>query len=324
MKRPWRGCWSPHGVLATAVLLNVGAWIDLTAVTARHGALFETGVLAYLLGLKHAFDADHIAAIDNVTRKLRADGLRAGDVGLFFSLGHSTIVVVLSLAAALFVAHAPWMDALARDGVVWGLGISAGFLTLIGAANLRILAHLLRGDGATSAANGGPRGPLSALLGFVYQHIRHGYEMYFVGLLFGLGFDTASEVAVLGIAATAQYQGLPMRDVIVFPLLFTAGMSLLDGLDGVVMAAVYDWAYRDASRKRRFNLAITGMGVGVAFGIGAVEWVGVFAHERGHHAPGILAGPFFSMAGGVLVFVIALVTVVAVFSYRRALRAPAL
>jgi high-affinity nickel-transport protein len=316
-------------VLTVAVLLNVGAWIDMTVATARHGALLETGVLAYLLGLKHAFDADHIAAIDNVTRKLRADGLRAGDVGLFFSLGHSTIVMALSLAVALFVVHAPWMNSLAGDGVAWGLGISAGFLTLIGAVNLRILARLFRGDGTTRAVqgspeDGGPKGPLSVLFGPVYRRIRRGYEMYFVGLLFGLGFDTASEVAVLGIAATAQYQGLPMRDVMVFPLLFTAGMSLLDSLDGVVMAAVYDWAYRDAARKRRFNLVITGIGVGAAFGIGAVEWVGVFAHERGHDVSGVLAGPSFSVAGGVLVFLMGLVTVIAVLSYRRALRAPAL
>lgn len=110
----------------------------------------------------------------------------------------------------------------------------------------------------------------------------------------------------------------------VFPLLFTAGMSLLDSLDGVVMAAVYDWAYRDASRKRRFNVAVTGVGVGAAFGIGALEWAGVFAHEHGRPLQGLLAGSSFSMAGGVLVFLTGLVTLIAVFSYRRALRAPAM
>lgn len=269
----------------TLLVLHLVAWGWLLALLPTHPALLGIGALAYFLGLRHAFDADHIAAIDNVTRKLRQDGQRPVAVGLFFSLGHSGVVVLLSAVVALLARHA---HALIQDAGVaggWiGTLVSAGFLTLIGMVNLLIFRRLLRlllaarrGDVMSPDAVDdllARRGGMGRLLRALYARIHASWQMLPLGFLFGLGFDTATEVAVLGLsAAFAQHSDFPVVGVLVFPLLFAAGMSLMDTADGLAMLRVYDWAMQDAARKLGFNVLITGLSVCVALVIGGIEWL---------------------------------------------------
>ncbi|MDY0329261.1 MAG: HoxN/HupN/NixA family nickel/cobalt transporter [Thiomonas sp.] len=269
----------------TLLALHLAAWGWLLALLPGHPALLGIGLLAYFLGLRHAFDADHIAAIDNVTRKLRQDGQRPVAVGLFFSLGHSGVVVLLSAMVALLArdAHAFMRTAGVAGGWI-GTLVSAAFLTLIGLVNLALFRRLLRlllaarrGEVVSQAAVErllAQRGGVSRWFHAVYARIRASWQMLPLGFLFGLGFDTATEVAVLGLsAAFAQHSHFPVWGVLVFPLLFAAGMSLMDTLDGLAMLKVYDWAMQDAARKLGFNVVITGLSVLVALVIGGVEWL---------------------------------------------------
>ena len=278
---------------STLLALHLLGWGWLLALLPTHPALAGTGALAYFLGLRHAFDADHIAAIDNVTRKLRQDGKRPVAAGLFFSLGHSTVVLLLSAVVALAASDAQALLRGADAAGGWiGSVASAAFLTLIGLINLVIFRRLLglllaRRRGETVSAQAidallAQRGGLSRLFGTVYARIRAGWQMLPLGFLFGLGFDTATEIAVLGLsAAFAGHGGFPASAVLVFPLLFAAGMSLMDTVDGLAMLKVYDWALRDAGRKLDFNVAITGLSVLVALAIGAVEWLQLLAGRGG-------------------------------------------
>ncbi|WP_449369752.1 HoxN/HupN/NixA family nickel/cobalt transporter [Thiomonas sp.] len=273
--------------------LHLAAWGLLLALLPGHPALLGIGLLAYFLGLRHAFDADHIAAIDNVTRKLRQDGQRPVAVGLFFSLGHSGVVVLLSAMVALLAhdAHAFMQTAGVAGGWI-GTLVSAAFLTLIGLVNLALFQRLVRlllaarrGEVVSQAAVDrllAQRGGMSRLFHAVYARIRASWQMLPLGFLFGLGFDTATEVAVLGLsAAFAQHSHFPAWGVLVFPLLFAAGMSLMDTLDGLAMLKVYDWAMQDAARKLGFNVLITGLSVLVALLIGGVEWLQWFGEHAG-------------------------------------------
>jgi high-affinity nickel-transport protein len=269
----------------TLLALHLVAWGWLLALLPGHPALLGIGALAYFLGLRHAFDADHIAAIDNVTRKLRQDGQRPVAVGLFFSLGHSAVVLLLSVVVAWLARDAQALIHGAGAVGGWiGTVVSAGFLTLIGLVNLVIFRRLLRlflahrrGEAVSTAAVDAllaQRGGMSRLFRAVYARIRASWQMLPLGFLFGLGFDTATEVAVLGLsAALAQHSHFPVWGVLVFPLLFAAGMSLMDTLDGLAMLKVYDWAMQDAARKLGFNVVITGLSVLVALTIGSVEWL---------------------------------------------------
>jgi high-affinity nickel-transport protein len=256
--------------------------------------LLSLGSLAYFFGLRHAFDADHIAAIDNVTRKLRQDGKKSVSVGMFFSLGHSTVVLLLSLAIIVaFRKFSSNLHLLENFGGVLGTVISASFLTLIGIINffiLRNLYHLFklykRGDEAQHRIEKlsdellKKRGLMSRFFRFAYRSIDRSYKMYPLGFLFGLGFDTATEVAVLGISATvARNSQLPVWGILAFPILFAAGMSLMDSLDGLIMMRIYDWAMMDAVRKVFFNMVITGTSVFVALAIGTIEWLQVLSTE---------------------------------------------
>lgn len=287
----------------TLLALHVVAWGWLLALLPGHPALLGLGALAYFLGLRHAFDADHIAAIDNVTRKLRQDGRQPVAVGLFFSLGHSAVVLLLSIAIAALARDTQALLRGAGEAGGWiGAIVSAGFLTLIGLINLVIFRRLLRlllahrrGEAVNAETVDlllAQRGGFSRLFGALYARIRAGWQMLPLGFLFGLGFDTATEVAVLGIsAAFAQHSGFPDWGVLVFPLLFAAGMSLMDTADGLAMLTVYDWAMQDAARKLGFNVAITGLSVLVALSIGSVEWLQLLA---GHAA---LSGGLWSWLG---------------------------
>ncbi len=270
------------GMYVLLIAANLLAWA--WALVAFHGfpLLLGTAFLAYTFGLKHAVDADHIAAIDNVTRKLMQVGRRPVGVGLYFSLGHSSVVVALSIAIALTsVAIKDRFDALEHLGAVAGTIISAVFLLGIAGANLFILAAVYRTF--RDVKNGGAyreedlnrilgkRGFFGRIFRNLFRLIAHSWQMYFVGFLFGLGFDTATEVGLLGISATEASKGLPIWSILVFPALFTAGMALIDSTDSILMLGAYGWAFVKPIRKLYYNMTITLVSVIVALFIGGLE-----------------------------------------------------
>ena len=254
---------------------------------------FGTGVLAYTLGMRHAFDADHIAAIDNTTRKLIHDGERPLSVGYYFSLGHSTIVFVLAVLLnfgirALNGAVQNNTSALHHWTGIIGTSVSGTFLYLIGFLNLIVLLSILkvsramrqgRYDAAELERQLDARGLMNRLLGGYARRVDAPWKMYPIGALFGLGFDTASEVALLVLAGTAVVGGLPFYAVLALPILFAAGMCLFDTIDGCFMNFAYDWAFSRPIRKIYYNLTITGLSVFIALFIGTVELLGLVAQE---------------------------------------------
>ena len=255
-------------------------------------ALLGMALLAYGFGLRHAVDADHIAAIDNVARKLMHQGQRPIAVGCFFALGHSSVVIVAATAIAVSATtlQHQYPGLVAVGGAV-GTALSATFLCAIAVVNTavliavyRLLRRVKRGEAyrtdevETFLAR---RGLLGRVLRRLFRLISRSWHMYPLGLLFGLGFDTASEIGLLGIAASEAAKGLPIWSVLVFPALFTAGMSLVDTSDGVLMLGVYGWAFADPVRRLYYNLAITGMSVAVAALVGTVEGLGLVAGELG-------------------------------------------
>lgn len=286
-------------LLSVLVLANVGAWGWAFAAFGSSGMMMGMALLAYTFGLRHAVDADHIAAIDNVTRKLMGQNKRSWDVGLYFSLGHSTVVVGLSLAIALVSGVVIKMDGIRAAGAVVGACVSAVFLAGVGIANLGALRESWRRlralrHGRLDAANGATLmiagGILGRLFGRMFHLIDHGWQMYPLGFLFGLGFDTATEVGLLGLSAgQAQTQAaVSLGSILVFPTLFMAGMSLVDTLDSAVMAGAYRWAFVKPVRKIYYNLTITFISVAMALVVGAVEALGLVANRFG------LDGAFWS------------------------------
>ena len=305
-------------LLTFVILFNLFSWAFFLFATHGSMAMLSIGGLAYLFGLRHAFDADHIAAIDNVTRKLRQDNKKHVGVGLFFSLGHSTVVVIMSLIVVVVVrGFSPQIKAAENIGGVFGTVVSAGFLTIIGIINLFILKDLYRiyknyrttGSMTKEIEKStnellNKRGLMGRFFSFMYKRIDASWKMYPVGFLFGLGFDTATEIAILGIsAAMAKNATLPLWGVVSFPLLFTAGMSLMDSLDGIIMMKIYDWAMIDALRKLFFNLIITGTSVFVALAIGTIEWIQVLSQEVN------LNGSFFEFLNNLNFEVLGVITV---------------
>ncbi len=278
-------------MIVALTLFNVAAWV-WALLAFRHAPwLLGTAVVAYGLGLRHAFDADHIAAIDNVTRRLVRGQQRPIGVGLYFALGHSTVVVLATVAVAFATsAITGRYGMIARDlGGVLGTAISALFLFAIALMNLGIFVSLLRSyrrlraggayceETVENLLNG--RGILARLLRPLFRLIRSSRQMYAIGFLFGLGFDTATEIALLGIAAAAAARGISASVLMVFPCLFAAGMSLMDATDGVLMASAYGWALTDPARTLRYNLAITLLSVLIALLIGGIEVVGLLAQR---------------------------------------------
>jgi nickel/cobalt transporter (NiCoT) family protein len=251
------------------------------------------GVTAYTLGLRHAFDADHISAIDNTTRKLMAQGKRPLSVGFWFSLGHSTIVFALALLISVGVRSLAGPaggehSTLRQAAGSVGIAVSGGFLYLIAAINIVVLVGILkvfrqmrngRYDEAGLERQLNSRGLMNRLLGGLTNAVSKPRHMYPVGLLFGLGFDTASEVALLVIAAGAGTGGLPWYAVLCLPILFAAGMSLMDSIDGSFMNFAYGWSLSKPVRKVFYNLAITGLSVAVALVIGTIEVGGLIGRE---------------------------------------------
>jgi high-affinity nickel-transport protein len=258
-----------------------------------------TGITAYTLGLRHAFDADHISAIDNTTRKMMGEGKRPLSVGFFFSLGHSTIVFALAFLLSIGVRALSGpvqndQSTLHQATNVIGTTVSGAFLYIIAILNLLILVSILRiflsmRRGAYNEheleEQLNSRGLMNRFFGKRLNKIRDPWQMYPVGMLFGLGFDTATEVALLVLAAGAGAAGLPFYAILCLPILFAAGMSLLDTIDGSFMNFAYEWAFSKPVRKVYYNITITGLSVAVALFIGTMELVGLLVDKLGLHGP---------------------------------------
>ncbi len=270
------------GVLALLTAANLAAWAWALTAFSEHPVLLGTALLAYGLGVRHAVDADHIAAIDNVTRKLMHDGRQPVGVGFFFALGHSTVVVLASIAVATTTQALSTRFAAFRSvGAVVGTLVSAFFLLVVAVMNLFVLAsvyrtfrHVRRGgryvpEDADVLLSGG--GLLARILRPLFAMIGESWHMYPLGFLFGLGFDTATEISLLGISATQAAQGVPLWSMLVFPALFTAGMTLVDTLDGILMIGAYGWAAVRPIRKLYYNMTMTFLSVVVAVLVGGIE-----------------------------------------------------
>ncbi|MEU6084325.1 HoxN/HupN/NixA family nickel/cobalt transporter [Streptomyces sp. NPDC047108] len=287
--------------MAAVVLgLHLVGWFTLVAVVApEHYSLgaktfgIGIGVTAYTLGLRHAFDADHIAAIDNTTRKLMSDGQRPLSVGFWFSLGHSTVVFGLAFALSLGIRTlgSPLRDEGSGLHDVTGLigtTVSGVFLYVIAALNLVVLLGILKMfrelragayDEAALEERLDHRGVMNRFLGRLMKSIRRPWQMYPLGVLFGLGFDTATEIALLVLAGAGAASGLPWYAILCLPVLFAAGMSLLDTVDGTFMNFAYGWAFSRPVRKIYYNLTVTGLSVAVALLIGTVELLALLAEK---------------------------------------------
>jgi high-affinity nickel-transport protein len=284
--------WRLSGFGAAVAALHIAGWGLFVYYSGRYPAMAGLGVLAYSFGLRHAFDADHIAAIDNTTRKLLQQGKRPLGVGFFFSLGHSTIV--FSLAAGLAIAARTvksQIPALQSYGGTIGAGVSGTFLWIIGVLNLivlldivRIYSELKRGeyDQARLEERLQDRGFMNRFfLGRFFKLISKSWQMYPLGILFGLGFDTATEVGLLALAAGVASHAVPFLAVLSLPILFAAGMSLMDTADGAFMSQAYGWAFSNPIRKVYYNITVTSLSVTVALAVGSVELLQVFATKFG-------------------------------------------
>lgn len=309
--------WRLAAMLASIVALHLLGWLTLVFLVAPAqyslgGKAFGVGIglTAYTLGMRHAFDADHIAAIDNTTRKLMNDGQRPLAVGFFFSLGHSTVVFALALllAGGVKTVVGPVEDDSSTlhhyTGLI-GTSVSGVFLYAIALLNLIVLAGILRvfarlrrgefdpdTDGAELERQLQSRGLMNRVLGRLTKSITKSWHCYPIGLLFGLGFDTATEIALLVLAGTSAAAGLPWYAIICLPVLFAAGMCLLDTIDGSFMNFAYGWAFSNPVRKIYYNITITALSVAVALLIGSVELLVLFADQFGWR------GAFWSWIGG--------------------------
>jgi high-affinity nickel-transport protein len=332
------------GMAGFVVLLHLAGWVTLVALLApRHYQVGGTagvfgiglGVTAYTLGLRHAFDADHIAAIDNTTRKLMNDRQRPLSVGFWFSLGHSSIVFGLCFLLAMGIRALAGQVENENSGLQQTTGligtlVSGIFLTLIAVVNLVVLVGIVRVfqrmrggayDEAELEKKLDERGLLNRVLGRVTRAVTKPWQMYPVGVLFGLGFDTATEVSLLVLAGGAAASTLPWYGILVLPILFAAGMSLLDTIDGCFMNFAYGWAFSKPVRKVYYNIAITGLSVAVALIIGGIELLGLLAQKAG------LTGGFWDWVASVdlnhvgyaivMLFVLTWVVALAVWRFGR-------
>jgi nickel/cobalt transporter (NiCoT) family protein len=315
------------------ILATIAVWTWAALVFRHQPVLLGTALLAYGFGLRHAVDADHIAAIDNVTRKLMQEGKRPVGVGFCFAVGHSTVVV---LAAAAVAATASAMEgrfeALKGIGGVISTSVSALFLFAIAAMNLLILRSVwrtfrhVRSGGAYADEDLdlllNKRGVLARLFRPLFRLITTSWHMIPLGFLFGLGFDTATEVALLGISATAAAKGVSIWAIMVFPALFAAGMSLIDTTDGILMLAAYGWAFVKPIRKLYYNLTITLVSVVVAVLIGGIEALGLLGGQFGFSGRfwdgiGALNDNFNNLGFAIIgVFIVAWVGSIVIYRYK--------
>lgn len=319
---------------AVLIAFNIGAWAWAWIAFHDYPLLMGTSFLAWSFGLRHAVDADHIAAIDNVTRKLMQAGRRPITVGLMFSLGHSTIVVLASVGiAATALAMKGQMDGFKEVGGLIGTLVSTFFLFAIALMNLFILKSVI--SAFRRVRRGEPyveedldmllasRGFLARIFRPLFRLVTRSWHMYFLGFLFGLGFDTATEVGLLGISAASAAKGLPIWSILVFPALFTAGMTLIDTTDSILMLGAYGWAFVKPIRKLYYNITITTVSVVVAIVVGSIEGLGLLADKLQ------LAGPFweavsslndnFGLVGYMIVgvFVVSWLCSAAIYRWKR-------
>ena len=322
------------GVYTVLGIANVAVWVWAFYLFNRHPLLLCTALLAYGFGLRHAVDADHIAAIDNVTRKLMQTGQRPVTVGFYFALGHSTVVVLAALGiVATTSLLTSSFSAFQSVGGIVATVVSASFLFLIAGINLVILhsvwatyKHVRRG-GAFDAMDFdlllNKRGLLARFFRPLFKLISKSWHMYPLGFLFGLGFDTATEVALLGISATQAAHGMSVWAIMVFPALFAAGMSLVDTTDGIMMMGAYHWAFVRPMRKLYYNLTITLVSVVIAVLIGGIEALGLAASEL--HLSGWFWNAItalnnnFNSLGFIIIgiFILAWVVSVVVYRYKK-------
>lgn len=290
--RPGNPAFKITGLFLILGAFNLAAWGWAWSSFSGNPVLLGLALLAYLFGLRHALDADHLAAIDNVVRKLSQKGGQPFSTGFFFSLGHSTVVVLASMGvAAAASALKGRLEKAGEIGGTLGTAVSAFFLLFIAVVNLFILKAVWK---AFSRARRGEavdeedlnallsgRGFFTRLLKSLFDLISESRHLYWVGFLFGLGFDTATEVGLLGLSATQAVEGLSGLNLLVFPALFTAGMALVDTADSVFMVKVYGWAFRAPLRKLWYNLTLTALSILLAFLIGGAEALGLLASRLG-------------------------------------------
>ncbi|MGY3390788.1 high-affinity nickel-transport protein [Bradyrhizobium sp. USDA 3311] len=326
-----RLAFEPGVLFGGLIAANIAAWVFAFAMFGDRPAVMATALLAWVFGLRHAVDADHIAAIDNVVRKLMQAGDTPRSVGLYFALGHSTVVLAATTLLALGVVSLGGDSLLKEIGALIGTSVSALFLLVIAAINLAIFVGLWRilrevreqgiHDAAQLEALLAARGFLARLLGPMFRLVTKPWHMYPLGLLFGLGFDTATEIGLLGISATEAARGASLAHVLVFPALFAAGMALVDTADSALMVSAYRWAFVDPYRKLWYNLTITGASVAVALFIGGIEALGLIGDQLG------LSGGLWSLVeavndslanfGFAVIALFALAWLVSVVLYRR-------
>jgi high-affinity nickel-transport protein len=305
------GEWGRLALMYLFILaINAAGWIIYVGYVMPHhfnyqgeggsrglGVGLGVAITAWFLGFRHAFDADHISCIDNTTRKLMADGKRPLGTGFFFSFGHSTVVVAVGVgitiaARAVFGAVVDPNSAYETAGGAIGTTLSACFLYLIAVLNLIVLAGIFKVfremrngtyDEEELEAQLQARGLMYRFFGRFMRSINHTWQLYFVGLVFGIGFDTTTEVLLLAATAYAAIQGLPYYAVLALPLLFSGGMMLFDTLDGTFMNFAYGWAFAKPVRKVYYNLVITGLSIGAAFIVGTIEILGILTTEANLH-----------------------------------------
>ncbi|WP_436663766.1 HoxN/HupN/NixA family nickel/cobalt transporter [Alicyclobacillus acidoterrestris] len=274
------------------ILLHVLGLICLFTTAPQHPTLLGLGLVAYTFGLRHAFDCDHIAAIDNTVRKLRQENKDSSGVGFYFSLGHSTIVFAMAVALAMAVQWAQRsMPIFQSVGGVIGTCVSALFLILIGVVNLGVLIGIfklfkqMRRDQTRHEESLekllASRGLIARIIGPLLKMVNRSWHIYPIGVLFGMGFDTASEVALLALSAGAAKSAIPVTGIVALPLLFAAGMSLMDTADGIFMTTAYGWAFSTPLRKIYYNLSVTSLSVVAALVIGLIEATQVISSESG-------------------------------------------
>ena len=340
MRKRFLGGFSPQlrrtiaGLYTLLLAINLLAWTWALLVLRAHPILLGTALLAYGFGLRHAVDADHIAAIDNITRKQMQEGRRPVTVGFYFAMGHATVVIIACIAIALTAARmVPYSAPGARSlGSLISTSVSAGFLLLIALMNLLVFRSVWRTFQHVRA--GGvyveedfnlllnSRGFAARLFRPLFRLVRTGGHIWLLGFVFGLGFDTATEVALLGISGTQGAQGSSVWMILVFPALFAAGMALVDTTDGILMLGAYEWAFVKPLRKLFYNMAITLVSVAVAVGIGGIEALGLLEsrlHLRGGFWESVAAlNGNFNWLGFLIIgiFIVAWVTSVLIYRYK--------
>lgn len=317
------------GLYGALFAINFAAWGWAAVLFRDQPVLLGTALLAYSFGLRHAVDADHIAAIDNVTRTIRQSGRRPMTIGLYFALGHSIVVVLATVGIAVFATVlTERYDGLRTAGSIAGTLASALFLFAVAAINgviflstWRSFRQMRRGENLSAPLpQQAGRGIVSRLLRPLFRMITQSWHMMPLGFLFGLGFDTATEIGLLGLSATQATRGMSTWSILVFPALFAAGMMLVDTTDGILMLGVYDWAFVHPLRKLYYNLTITLVSVGVALLVGGIEMLGLIGDRLGLDGSfwiGIAAlNESFGMLGAMIIAVFAVAWIGSMLLYR--------